>query len=95
MFYRLRLIKYQVPMKIGDKLLKILEKTYAPSSSISRKFERYDITIVTDEEGNPHLLYIGNRSENGLIKGNRFTRTLLKDKEGKVIKDHWDNLGKI
>ncbi|GAB3171026.1 hypothetical protein [Telluribacter humicola] len=83
-------------MKIGAKLQKQLDKKYAPSSTIAARFERYDVTMVTDEEGNPTLLYIGDRGEDGTIKkGYRFTRTLIKDPNGKVIKDHWDNHGKI
>lgn len=82
-------------MKIGAKLQKQLDKKYAPSSTIAARFERYDATMVTDDEGNPILLYLGTRGEDGLIKGYRYSRTLIKDPTGKVIKDHWDNHGKI
>jgi hypothetical protein len=82
-------------MKIGAKLMKILEKKYPPSSSIPLKFERYDITIKTDPDGNPILLFLGTRGENEKIVGYRYVRTLLKDEQGNVIKDHWDNHGKI
>jgi hypothetical protein len=82
-------------MKIGDKLKKILEKKYQPDSNIPLKFEKYDLTIKTDPEGNPVLLFIGTRGENEKIVGYRFVRTLIRDEEGNVLKDHWDNHGKL
>lgn len=30
----------------------------------------------------------------GKIKGERFVRTLKKDKQGVIVKDHWDLKGK-
>jgi hypothetical protein len=82
-------------MKIGDKLLKQLNKTYTPSTTIPLKFGRYDLIIKTDDGGNPILLFIGKANEEGMIKGERFGRVLIKDPSGKVIKDHWDNKGKV
>ena len=82
-------------MKIGDKLLKQLNKTYTPSATIPLKFGRYDLVIKTDDSGNPILLFIGEANEEGIIKGERFGRVLIKDPSGKVIKDHWDNKGKV
>jgi hypothetical protein len=82
-------------MKIGEKLLKVLNKTYTPSAMIPLKFGRYDIAFKTDESGNPILLFIGKANEEGIIKGDRFGRVLIKDAEGKVVKDHWDNRGTI
>ena len=81
-------------MKIGEKLLKVLSKKYPPSDMISARFERYDLAIKTDEEGNAVMLFIGILGKEGLIKGSRFTRILIKDPAGKVIKDHWDHKGK-
>jgi hypothetical protein len=66
-----------IAMKLGDKLLKLLEKKYAPQSTIAFRFGRYDASLVTDEEGNAVLLYMGTRGRDGLIKGYRYTRTLL------------------
>ncbi len=81
-------------MKIGDKLLKELSKRYEPESTIDKKFGKYDLTFRTDKEGNPVMLFIGNRNENGRITGNRFTRVIARDTAGKVIKDHWDAKGR-
>jgi len=82
-------------MKIGEKLHKVLSKQYAPEEMITRKFERYDISFKTDAEGNPMLLFIGELTPDGRIKGERFTRVLIKDKQGAILKDHWDAKGKI
>lgn len=82
-------------MKIGESLLKKLSKKYEPSSMVNLSFKGYDLAMKTDEEGNPIVLFIGEAKEDGHIKGDRFARRLLKDKEGNIIKDHWDYKGKI
>jgi hypothetical protein len=82
-------------MKIGEKLLKELSKRYEPESTIDKKFGRYDLTFRTDDQGNPILLFIGNRNADGRIKGNRFTRVIVRDPSGKVVKDHWDAKGGV
>ncbi|WP_353720454.1 hypothetical protein [Dyadobacter sp. 676] len=80
-------------MKIGDKLLKELSKRYEPERTIDRKFGKYDLTFRTDPDGNPIVLFIGNRDRNGKISGSRFARVIVRDASGKVIKDHWDAKG--
>lgn len=82
-------------MKIGENLLKQLNKKYEPSALVHRRFRGYDLAMKTDEEGNPVLLFIGTADEQGIIKGDRYARRLLKDAEGKVVKDHWDYKGRI
>jgi len=81
-------------MKIGEKLLKILGKRYAPDQMVHQKFERYDISFKTDADGNPILLFIGKQNGAGQIKGERFVRVLIRDNTGSMIKDHWDARGK-
>lgn len=81
-------------MKIGDKLLKELSKCYEPESTINKKFGRYDLTFRTDADGNPIILFIGNRNAQGRIIGERFTRVMVRDPSGKVLKDHWDAKGR-
>jgi len=82
-------------MKIGDKLLKELRKKYEPSSLVHFQFGRFNAAVKTDEDGNAIMLFIGKEYSSGLIQGNRFTRVLVKDKSGKIIKDHWDHKGKV
>jgi hypothetical protein len=82
-------------MKIGEPLLKILKKTYQPGELIRQGFGRYDLAFKTDEQGRPVLLFIGKADEYGVITGERFSRRLVFDASGKVLKDHWDNQGKI
>jgi hypothetical protein len=82
-------------MKIGAQLHKILSKIYPPAEIINQRFSRYDLAFKTDEQGRPVLLFIGKADSDGKIKGDRFVRQLQIDKEGHVIKDHWDNKGKV
>lgn len=81
-------------MKVGPELLKLLSKPYAPDQLISQRFGRYDLACKTDEQGRPILLFIGKADAEGMIKGERFVRRLQADKDGQIIKDHWDNKGK-
>ena len=81
-------------MVLGEEILKVLNKTYEPSAMIEITFKRYDLAFKTDEAGRPILLFIGTKDEAGKIKGERFARRLATNKDGEVIKDHWDNKGK-
>lgn len=79
-------------MKLGEPILKILNKTYAPSVMHETKFRNYDLAFRTDELGRPVLLFIGEK-KNGVIKGDRYSRRLKEDADGKIIKDHWEHKG--
>jgi hypothetical protein len=81
-------------MKVGPELLKLLSKPYAPDQLISQRFGRYDLAFKTDEQGRPILLFLGKANAEGKIKGECFVRRLQADKDGQIIKDHWDNKGK-
>lgn len=81
-------------MKLNEDLLKILGKTYAKSTLVNSLYKGKEIAFKTDEEGNPILLFIGKRTETGGIKGERYARTLKRDNEGNVFKDHWELKGK-
>jgi hypothetical protein len=81
-------------MEIKAPLLKILNKIYEPNSLIERPFKKYHAAFKTDEEGRPILLFIGEKTPEGKIKGERFARRLKIDHDGKVIKDHWEHKGK-
>lgn len=81
-------------MKLSDDLQKKLSKIYEPSSMVELNYKGYDLCLKTDEEGNAILLFIGKKTENGTIKGERYARTLKKDREGKIFKDHWELKGK-
>lgn len=81
-------------MALSGDLQKRLSKKFEISSMIEMKYKGYDLSFKTDEEGNPVLLFIGKKTENGTIKGERYARTLKKDREGKIFKDHWELKGK-
>ena len=81
-------------MPLNQQLQKKLSLRYEPSSMIDMRFKGNDVSFKTDEEGNPVLLFIGTRSEEGTVKGERYARTLKRDREGKIFKDHWELKGK-
>jgi hypothetical protein len=81
-------------MKLGPEILKVLQKPYAAGQFVHERSGRYDLAFKTDEQGRPVLLFLGQADADGNIKGERFARRLVTDKDGKVIKDHWDNKGK-
>lgn len=79
---------------LNDALLRTLRRQYTPLSVIDLKFRGKDAVIKTDKEGNAVVLFIGQALPNGKIKGDRYSRVLKKDKEGSIIKDHWDRKGR-
>jgi hypothetical protein len=81
-------------MPFNDDLLKKINKMYPPSDSVSLRYRSYDILLKTDSEGNAIQMFMGRLNEKGLIKGDRYARTLKYDREGKLIKDHWERKGK-
>jgi hypothetical protein len=81
-------------MKLSDDLIKKLAKKYEPSTLIQDSFRGNNIAFKTDAEGNAIQLFVGRRTEDGTIKGERYARTLKRDNNGNLIKDHWENKGK-
>ncbi|RZK60555.1 MAG: hypothetical protein EOO91_01035 [Pedobacter sp.] len=79
---------------LKEPILKILSKTYEPLTMIEQRFARYDMAFRTDEAGRPILLFLGQKDVNGKIKGERYARRLVFDKDGNTLKDHWDSKGK-
>ena len=61
---------------------------------VEMRFKENDVAFKTDDEGNAILLFIGKKTEQGTIKGERYARTLKRDREGKIFKDHWELKGK-
>lgn len=80
-------------MNLGPEILQLLSKTYEPAAMVNIKFKGFDLAFRTDENGHPILLFLGKKYENGHIKGSRYARTLKKDSDGKVFKDHWEHKG--
>ena len=81
-------------MSLGDELLKKINKKFEASSKISLRYRNYDMLLVTDKDGNAIQLFMGKANEDGAIKGDRYARTLKYDREGHLIKDHWERKGK-
>ena len=83
-----------ISMSLGDELVKKLAKKFEPSSKVSLHFRNYDLVVITDKEGNAVQLFMGKADDQGNIKGDRYARTLKYDREGKLLKDHWERKGK-
>lgn len=81
-------------MPLSEDLVKKLSKKYEPSSMVEMRFRGNDVAFKTDEEGNPVLLFLGRAGEDGTIRGDRYARTIKRDREGRVIKDHWERKGR-
>ncbi|HEV7333338.1 MAG TPA: hypothetical protein VGN63_20045 [Flavisolibacter sp.] len=81
-------------MSLGDDLLKKINKKFEPSANIPLRYRSYDLVLITDKEGNAVQLFMGKANEAGVIKGDRYARTLKYDREGHLIKDHWERKGK-
>jgi hypothetical protein len=81
-------------MELQEPMRKILSKKYEPSSLIVTRFDRYDIAIKTDKEGDPMVCTMGRKDEKGQIQGERFARRLKQTLNGNIIKDRWEHKGK-
>jgi hypothetical protein len=81
-------------MALSESLLLKLRKKYQPSSTVVLKFKGKDLSVKTDDDGNATVLFIGRLQTDGKIKGERYTRTFIKQEDGSVLKDHWDLKGK-
>jgi hypothetical protein len=81
-------------MALSDDLIKKLKGKFEPSATAQFRYRSNDIVVQSDEEGNAIRAFIGKADEEGIIKGDRYSRTLKRDKQGKIIKDHWERKGK-
>lgn len=81
-------------MSLGEGLLKTINKKFEPSAKVSLRYKSYDLVVMTDKEGNAIQLFMGKANAEGIIKGDRYARTLKYDREGNLIKDHWERKGR-
>ena len=81
-------------MSLSEDFIKKLKRKFEPSTTTQFRYRTNDIVVQTDEEGNAIRAFIGKANDEGIIKGDRYSRTLKKDKEGNLIKDHWERKGK-
>jgi hypothetical protein len=81
-------------MALGEDLVKKLSRKYEPSTMVNMRYRGYDLAFKTDENGNAIQLFMGKANEQGIVKGDRYARTMKYDREGNLIKDHWERKGK-
>jgi hypothetical protein len=81
-------------MPLSEELKKKLNKMYEPLSTVEFKFRGKDVIMIVDKEGRAIQFFIGKKSDNGKIRGERYSRKLIRDRLGNLVKDHWDRKGK-
>lgn len=79
---------------MSDALIKRLSQPYPSSTMVDLVFKGNDVSIKTNEDGNAMLAFIGKRGPDGNIRGERYARTLKYDRNGQLIKDHWERKGR-
>jgi len=62
-------------MAIGVELEKKLRRKFEPSSMISMRNKNFDVMIRTNTDRNAVQLFMGKANAEGIIKGERYTRT--------------------
>ena len=83
-------------MPLSQDLEKKLAKPFPPQSRIDDSFRGNDLTIITDENGDAISLFIGKRNPDGSIRGERYSRKLVREAgTGRLLKSHWDLKGKV
>jgi len=81
-------------MKLNETLITVLKRKYPPSTMVELKFRGKDMHLKIDPDGNAVTLFIGKRTPEGKIKGERYSRRIVRGAEGEIVKDHWDLKGK-
>ena len=81
-------------MKLSEDLEKKLKAKFEASTTIEMRYRNNDVVIRTDKEGNAIQFFIGKANDEGVIKGDRYSRSIIRDREGRVIKDYWERKGK-
>jgi len=81
-------------MALSDDITKKLKGKFEPSTTTQFRFRSNDIVVQTDEQGNAIRAFIGKANDKGIVRGDRYSRTLKKDNNGNIIKDHWERKGK-
>jgi hypothetical protein len=80
-------------MKLSQPLILKLSRKYEPGAFVEMRYRGKDLAFKTDKEGDPVVLFIGKLTD-GRIKGERYVRTLIRDDQGSLSKDHWDLKGR-
>jgi len=81
-------------MALSDDLIKRLKRKFEPSTTTQFRYRSNDVVVQSDKEGNAIRAFIGKANTKGIVEGDRYGRTLKKDREGNIIKDHWERKGK-
>ncbi len=75
-------------------MLKKINQKFEPSAKVLLRYRSQDLVLVTDKEGNAVQLFMGRANDEGVIKGDRYARTIKYDRDGRLLKDYWERKGK-
>jgi len=81
-------------MPLSDDLIKKLKRKFEPSTTTQFRYRTNDVVVQSDDDGNAIRMFIGKADDEGIVKGDRYSRTFKKDREGNIIKDHWERKGR-
>jgi hypothetical protein len=70
-------------------LLRLLSLRHQPSALVYLIYRGMDMTIKTNTEGIAVAMKVVQKLENSYRHESYFERTLIKDMDGKIIKDCW------
>ena len=81
-------------MNLSEDLIKKLSKVFDPSTMVQFRYRNQDVAVQTNEEGQAVKMFIGKLKDDCMVHGDRYSRVLVKDRNGVLIKDHWDRKGR-
>ena len=65
-------------MALSDDLIKKLKQKFEASTTIHFRYRTNDVVVQSDEDGNAIRTFIGKANDEGIIKGDRYSRTFKK-----------------
>ena len=80
-------------MNLSSDIIKKLNGKFEPSTTTQFRYRTNDVVVQSDGEGNAIRVF-GKTNEEGIIKGDRYSRVLKKDNNGTLLNDHWERKGK-
>ncbi len=83
-------------MPLQPALEQKLAKRYAPTNRLDDTFRGKAITFITNAAGDPITLFIGKRTADGSIAGERYVRRIQYGPDNEtILKSHWELKGTV
>ena len=65
-------------MSLGTDIIRKLRRKFEPSTATQFRYRSSDVVVQSDQEGNAIRAFIGKANDEGIIKGDRYSRVLKK-----------------